>query len=348
MLATANDPDGASFGWGVIGPGGIARRFVEAVQAMSGVQIAGVWGRSPERAAGFVRECCGPASPGPRVHRTLEEFLDDDTIDAAYISTPHDSHEVYARACLERGIPVLCEKPMTPTLAQTAALVAFARERRVFLVEALWTVFLPIYAQVAAWLRAGRIGEPRTLESSFCFEVPYAADSRLFSLEKAGGSLLDIGIYNLAVTRFVLQAATGACPEPLAMDAQGQLAATGADRHVDGLLRFAGDVVSRFSCGFDRSADNRFRILGSKGEITVDAGFWCATRARLSCAGEEVELAELPWKTNGFEYEIEDAMRSIRQGRIESAVMPHAESLGLVGWMDALRSQLGVRYPFEP
>lgn len=315
---------------------------------MPQARVAAIWGRSPERTAAFVdRAFASAPSERPRIHRSLEDFLADDAIDGVYIATPHDSHGWLARACLNQGYAVLCEKPLTPTLAESQALVDLARERQVFLMEALWTLFLPVYAQVASWLREGHIGALRTLESTFCFEAPYVANSRLFSLDLAGGCLLDIGIYNLAVTRFALRAAKGECPRAISMTATGRRAPTGADCHVDGVLQFPDNVVSRFTCGFDQSADNRFRIVGTAGEITVNAGFWAASRATLSLRNGETFVAELPWRTNGFEYEIDEAMRCADQGCTESMSMPHAESLALVGWMDTLRRQLDVRYPFE-
>lgn len=336
------------FRWGLIGPGGIARRFVEAVQAMPGARVAAVLGRNRERAAAFVDAAFAPAlHERPQIPPSLEAMLGEGEIDAVYIATPHDSHGQLARACLSRGVPVLCEKPLTPSGAETQALVDAARAQRVFLMEALWTVFLPVYGDVAAWLRAGRIGALSSLASSFCFEAPYRADSRLFSLDRAGGCLLDIGIYNMAVTRCVLQAAMGRCPEPQSLQATGRCAASGADAHVEGALHFPGNVVSRFICSFEQSADNTFRIIGTRGEITIEAGFWAAVRATLTTADGLTCIAEQPWRTNGFEYEIEEAMRCIREGRLESPVMPHAESLALVGWLDVLRRQLGVRYPFE-
>ena len=122
---------------------------------------------------------------------------------------------------------MLCEKPLVPTLAVARELVALARERQVFMMEALWTRFLPIYAQVRRWLSTGAIGKVQAIQSSFCFAVPYDPGSRLFNAALAGGTLLDIGIYNVAMTRWVLECALGACPEPVSLRAEGL---PGADR----------------------------------------------------------------------------------------------------------------------
>ncbi len=264
-----------------------------------------------------------------------------------YIASPHDSHADFASACLDAGKPVLCEKPLTPTLAQTRRLVAQSTGQRVFLMEALWTRFLPLYAQVAHWLQAGAIGELRSIHSSFCFQVPYQAHSRLFDPRRAGGCLLDIGIYNLAVTRWALAAAWGHCPEPSSLQASGQLAPSGVDQHVQARLGFPGGVEASFTCAFDQASDNALRIGGTEGEIRVPRNFWEATAAELLQPGRPSQTAQAPWRVNGFEYEIEAAMQAIRGGLIECPRMPHAESLALSGWLDALRREVGVRYPFE-
>jgi predicted dehydrogenase len=281
------------------------------------------------------------------VDTQLSDLLADPAIRAIYIATPHDSHGWYARACLAAGKPVLCEKPLTPCSAQTVELTDLAQARQVFLMEALWTVFLPLYDEVRQWLREGFIGDVLSMDSSFCFETPYAPSSRLFNLSHAGGALLDIGIYNLAVTRLVLQAAYGRCPALSAVEASGVLAPTGVDQRVNAVLRFPQGVVSRFTCALDQAAPNTFVITGTRGEICIESPFWSSSRACLSRPGHQPVHVHKPWAVNGFEYEIEETQRCVRAGQVQSSGMPHSESVALVGWLDELRRQMGVRYPFE-
>jgi predicted dehydrogenase len=336
------------FSWAVLGPGAIAHRFAEAVQGTPGARIGAVWGRNADSAAAYLRRWPGAAGPvAAVVVAELDDLLGDERIDAVYIATPHDSHAALARACLEAGKPVLCEKPLTPAAATTQTLIDLSRSRGVFLMEALWTRLLPLYAQIRRWLQDGCIGEPLEVESSFCFLRPYDPASRLFDARRAGGTLLDIGIYNLAVTRWVLEAAQGLCPEPLKVQATGRLAPSGVDQHVEAQLVFPGGVVSRFTCAFDRASDNALRVVGTGGEIEVARDFWQASTARLLRPGQPGEQVHLPWRVNGFEYEIEACMRCIGAGQIESPAMPHLESLALARWLDELRRQMGVRYPFE-
>jgi predicted dehydrogenase len=210
----------------------------------------------------------------------------------------------------------------------------------------VWTRFLPAWAEVAGWLAAGAIGAVRGMQSSFCFAPPYDPGSRLFDPAQAGGAMLDIGIYNLTMTQWVLQRALGACPALVRMHVDGALAPTGVEQRVAATLAFAGGVTSQFHCGFDGRADNTFRILGERGHILVHARFWEATRVELAVGDAPAEIVHRPFAVNGFEGELAEAMRCIAGGAVESATMPHADSIAVAEWMDAIRRDLGVRDPF--
>lgn len=315
---------------------------------MDGCGLRAVHGRDPGRAAEFARACAedGLAEP-PRVDASADELLADPAIEAIYVSTPHAQHGDWVRRCLEAGKPVLCEKPLVPNEAQGQALIQLARTRQVFLMEAVWTRFLPAYAVAGKWLRDGAIGGLRSIQSSFCFPAPFQPRSRLFDPALAGGALLDVGIYNLTVTRWVLQMALGACPEPLSIQASAVLAPTGVDQRIAATLSFADGLVSQFVCGLDGCATNSLVIHGERGVIELPARFWQATEAHLQRIGEPGQRVQAPFEVNGFEYEIAEAQRCIRAGLIESATMPHAETLATLRWMDEIRRQVGVRYPFE-
>ncbi len=335
------------FAWAVIGPGRIAHRFADAVYRLPGTHLRSVFGRDATRAAEFAGHWSRGGKPQPRVEPELAKLVGDAAIDAVYIATPHAMHGEFIRRCLGAGKPVLCEKPLVPSLAAAREIVALAQDRRVFMMEALWTRFLPVYAQVGGWLRSGAIGRVNAIQSSFCFAVPYDPNSRLFSAALAGGALLDIGIYNVAMTRWVLEAALGACPAPVSLRADGVIAPTGVDQRVAATITFPGGVASQFMCAFDSQADNSLRIFGDAGCISIPQHFWEATEALLSRPGEQPQAVHAPLRINGFEDEIEETIRCVRAGLTESPRMPHAETLAIVGCLDELRRQLGVRYPFE-
>lgn len=334
-----------AFGWGVVGPGKIAHRFAEAVQSSEGMRLAAATGRDSARSSSFCERWA--LDRGAAVAcESLAAMLEDPRVDAVYVATPHAFHARAVRACLAAGKPVLCEKPLVPDLATGRELVALARERRAFLMEAVWTRFLPIYEVVRQWLREGAIGRVAAIQSAFCFHLPYDAASRAYDPAQAGGGLLDLGVYNLTMTRWALASALGECPPLEALHARARLGPGGVDHQLAATLDFPDGVVSQFVCGFEASADNSLRIVGERGTIVVPA-FWQATEAVLRVAGREPETARRPFRVNGFEYEIEAAVAAIRRGEIECEAVGHDESLETLAWMDGIRARVGVRYPFE-
>ncbi len=339
-----------NFGWAVIGPGRIARRFAAAVQGLESSarsRLQAVYARDISKARAFAQDWRPTAGPVPQATDDVAALLADAGVDGVYIATPHAQHGEFVRAAVLAGKPVLCEKPLVPTLAEGEALVALARQQNVFLMEAVWTRFLPVYAVVARWLREQRIGELRGIQSSFCFPAPYDPASRAFNPHLAGGALLDIGIYNITVSRWVLEQVMGACPAVESIVASGKLAPTGVDMRVNATLNFPGGLAAQFICAFDTSSENALHIMGSQGRIVLPLNFHQAGEALLMRHGEPPERVAAPHRINGFEGEIEEAQACIRAGAIESAHISHAETLTTLGWMDEIRRQLGVRYPFE-
>ncbi len=346
-MSASGPASAAPLRWAIVGPGRIAHRFAQAVQGLPQAQLVAVTGRSAQRAHHFAHCWQVPGQAAVQVAPDLPTLLARNDVDAVYVATPHSHHASAVAAALQAGKAVLCEKPLVPHSAAALPLVALAQARGVFLMEAVWTRFLPIYATVQQWLQAGAIGSLRSVHSSFCFNAPYDATSRVFNPALAGGALLDIGIYNLTALRWVLQAVRGHCPEPHRWHLQGLLAPTGVDRRVAGLLAFEGDVTATFECSLDSHSANALRIEGSAGHILLPHNFWQATRAELQVHGHPARVVDAPFAINGFEGEIAEATRCIHAGLVESPVMPHAETLTTLRWMDHIRAELGVVYPFE-
>jgi predicted dehydrogenase len=336
-----------SFGWAIVGPGRIAHRFADAVHRTESAHLALVQGRDLARAAAFARHWMRDGVDEIRATESIDAVLNDSSVQAVYIATPHPFHADAIRRCLKAGKPVLCEKPLVTDAKTAGELIALSRERNVFLMEAVWTRFLPIYAQVREWLQAGATGAVRGMQSSFCFNVPWEPNARHFDAAQAGGALLDIGIYNLTVTRWVMAVVMGHCPEASRIDAAAIIGPTGVDHRLSATVTFASGVSSQFVCGLDAEAENAFHIFGERGTITIHKKFWEATEATLVQAGSQPITIQRPLRINGFEGELEEAMRCINAGKIESDVMPHEETRQTLVWMDQIRRDIGVRYPFE-
>lgn len=335
------------FGWAIIGPGRIAHRFADAVKQLPDARLVGVHGRDTGRAGAFARQWSGDGVEDCHTFTALDDLLSDPAVEAVYIATPHAFHHAAISRCLAAGKPVLCEKSLVVNANQAREAIALSKQSGVFLMEAVWTRFLPVYAIVGQWLGSGAIGAIRGVQSSFCFNVPFDPSSRLFDPAQAGGSLLDLGIYNLSMSHFLLRQGPGPMPSFESLQASGVRGPTGVDHRVAASLTFGGGVVAQFQCGFDGESDNALRVFGESGVICLPSRFWEATRATLQRGSAPAEQVDAPFRINGFEGEIEEAMRCIRRGEIESAAMPHADSLACVGWMDEIRAQLGVCYPFE-
>jgi len=324
-----------SFRWGLIGPGRIAHAFAEAIKVVDGAELYALASRDYHRGRAFAQQY-----DTPQVYSTYEKLAQDPDVDAIYIATPHRFHHEQARLCLEAGKPVLCEKSLTVNAQETQDLISLAKEKNLFLMEALWTRYLPIYQQVRQWLDAGAIGEVKHLNSSFGFRINRDLDDRLLNPDLAGGALLDVGIYPIAMSQWV-------CGDPVSFSAHGYLGETGVDEYVAVNLQYANSCVSQFITNFVTTTRNDLTIYGSAGHIRVHPMFWGGTKATLVTEGQELTVHK-PFRASGFEYQIEEAMRCLQAGLRESPTMTHAHSLANMTLMDNIRQRIGMRYPFEP
>lgn len=167
--------------WGIIGPGRIAYAFADALKVVEGTELYGVASRDEERGRVFAQQY-----HVPQAYTSYEQMAQDPLVDAVYIATPHRFHHEQTLLCLEAGKPVLCEKSLTVNARQSQELIALAQSKNLFLMEALWTRFLPIYAQVREWLDAGLIGDVKLLSASFGFRIPRDVEDRLLNPDLAG------------------------------------------------------------------------------------------------------------------------------------------------------------------
>ena len=321
--------------WGVLGPGGIAETFGKGIRAVKQAELYAVASRSLERAERYAK-----SFRVPQVYESYQAMMEDPEVDVVYIATPHRFHFENTMMCLEAGKHVLCEKPLTVSAAESAKLFAYAKQQDLFIMEALWTYFLPIYKVIYQWLEAGSIGDLKLLTSTFGIKPPSDPQARWFNPELAGGALLDIGIYNLAVSRWVAQ------DEVATFDVRGQLGSTGVDEFVTGRLEFSSGILAQFSCSYNTNLKNDFTIYGSKGRIEIHAPFWGATKATLVAEREEKTVTRA-YKAGGFEFEIDEVCRCLQAGLLESPVMPHRLTLASMQLMDAIRKTIGLVYPFE-
>ena len=318
--------------WGVIGPGGIAARFAEAMTMVGDGRIVAVSSRRLDRAEAFAAQY-----GADRSYEGLEDFLADDAIDAVYVATPHSRHEADTLAAVAAGKHVLVEKAFALDAAQAQRMVDAARVAGVFLMEALWSRFLPSYVRLRELLDARVIGDPLLVEGDFGFRVPVDPASRLFDLAQGGGALLDLGIYPLQLCTFVLGL-------PTRVVADGVVGETGADEVVTALLHHGGGGLGVIKASTRVPMSCTARIAGTEGWIEIPAFMHCPTSLTVARHGAR-EVLDLGFDGDGLRFEIEEVHRCLSEGRRESTVMPLDESVALMAVLDDIRRQVGVVYP---
>lgn len=324
-----------TFRWGILGCGNIAKKFATGLQAADGAELVAVGSRSQENADAFADQFGVPTR-----HASYEALAQDDNVDAIYVATPHPYHKENSILCLEAGKAVLCEKPFAVNQKDAQDMVDVARKENVFLMEAMWTRFLPITVQVRKWLADGAIGDVRMMYADFGFRAGINPDGRLFNPNLGGGGLLDVGIYPISYASMVFGGA------PKTISSQAHIGETGVDEQSAMIFGYDDGALALLSCGVRIKTPHDAKILGTDGMITVDPSFWNGTKATLHAGGNE-EVIALPHKGNGYEYEAEEVARCVRAGKIESDVISHDETLALMGTMDTIRAQWGLKYPME-
>jgi predicted dehydrogenase len=268
-----------------------------------------------------------------RAHGSYAALAADPEVDVVYVATPHAQHAPVAIAMLEAGKHVLCEKPLALDAARAGAMVDAARASGRFLMEAMWSRFLPAYRLLREALDAGAIGTPLVVQADFGFRVPVVAEHRLFAPALGGGSLLDVGVYPLQLCSLVFGA-------PDAVHAVAHVGETGVDERLAAVLHHPGGGIGVVASAIRADLACRARISGSDGAIELPALAHCPRRLRVN--GEWVDAA---WEGEGLRFQAEEVQRCLAAGLVESPVMPWAESLRLAATMDAVRTQVGVAYP---
>ncbi len=320
--------------WGVIGPGAIATGFAEAMQLVDGGAITAVASRAAERAEAF-----GDRFAIPTRYGDYDSLAADPDVDVVYVATPHSRHEADTLSFLRAGKHVLCEKPLALNARQAVHMAEEARSRDLFLMEAIWSRFLPAYRSLVDLIGEGRIGEPLLVEADFGFRRPVAPDHRHFARELGGGALLDLGIYPVQLCALVL----GPIERVVADAVVGQ---TGVDEVVAAVLHHPEGRLGVTKAALRVSMTCTARIAGTDGVIDLPAMMHCPNS--LTVTGPAgVEHIDASYEGNGLRFEIDEVHRCLSDGRTESGVITLDASVALAMALDAIRAQIGVVYPGE-
>ncbi len=320
--------------WGVVGPGAIATGFADAMQMTEGGTIVAVASRSAERAADF-----GDRFAIPTRYGDYESLAADPDVDVVYVATPQSRHEPDTLTFLRAGKHVLCEKPFALNARQAARMVEEAAHRGLFLMEALWSRFLPAYRSLVDVIGDGRIGEPLLVEADFGFRRPMEPEHRLFDLSLGGGALLDLGIYPIQLCSLVLGTAERVV-------ADGVVGETGVDEVVAAVLHHRGGKLGVVKAAIRVGMSCTARVSGTVGWIDLPALMHCPNSLIVTTSAG-VEQIDGSYQGNGLRFEIEEVNRCLSEGLTESPAIGLEETLALATTLDAIRAQLGVVYPGE-
>jgi len=318
--------------WGISATGHIADQFATGLAQLDDAEVVAVSSRSLERAAAFADR-----HGIPHHHGAAEDLAADPDVDVVYVASPHAAHERDTRLFLASGKPVLCEKPFALDRLQGGAMVAEARARGLFLMEAMWSRFLPAYGVLRDLLGEERVGEVRLVEADFGFRRDIDPAHRLFDLALGGGALLDLGIYAAQLVALVLG-------HPDRLVAQGHIGETGVDEQVAAVLHHPGGGLGVIKAAIRTALSCSARISGTDGWIEVPPFMHAPDHLVVGAAGVTARI-DTPWEGEGLRFQATEVHSCLRAGLTESPVMPLDETLALAGTLDAIRTQIGLTYP---
>jgi predicted dehydrogenase len=261
-------------------------------------------------------------------------------VDAIYVATPHSCHLENTVLALTAGKAVLCEKPFTINAREAEQAVAFARVKKLFLMEAMWTRCFPLMEKLRELLAGKTIGEVRMLTADFGFRAEYHEEERLFNPVTSGGALLDVGVYPISLASMIFGA-------PTRIASHAQLGPTGVDEEAAIILSHAQGQLAVLSTAIRLETPQEAIIMGTAGRIRVHSPWWRPTAMTISREGRSDELMEFPFAGNGYQFEAAEFMGCLRTGKLESRLMPLDETLSIMRTLDAIRAQWGLRYPID-
>ena len=343
--------------WGFLGTGTVARDFAEGLRYVSGAELAAVGSRTPEKADHFAR-----VSGAKRACKSYEELVTDPAVDVVYVATPHTLHKSHCLLALEAGKAVLCEKPFTANAGEAQEVIAVARRRKLFCMEAMWMHFLPGMQKAIDLIRSGAIGEPRMLTADFGTPVDFSPESRAFDAALGGGAMWDRGVYPLALAWRLFG-------KPDKVDAMSTWAPTGVDEHSSAMIQYSGGQIAMLSATLTGYAANEAVIMGTKGRITIHEPLCRPDRLTISQApmpaSDEVSMVRLrikhrlrssrlvrslrdlfpgrtktlhvPYVGNGYNYEASEVVQCINSGAVESRIWSLDQTAGVMQTLDLIR-----------
>ncbi|WP_026819187.1 Gfo/Idh/MocA family protein [Arthrobacter castelli] len=332
---------GRTLNWGVIATGNIAASVTADIGLLPDARLHAVSSRSRGRAEQFATKFGFTTSYYDGGHSPLsgyEQLLADPDVDVVYVATPHGQHRTVAGAALQAGKHVLCEKSLTINAREAAELIELAETNQRFLMEAVWTRFMPSVQRAWQIVRSGELGEIQWVQADLGFPAPYDPKARIWALDDGGGALLDLTVYPLTW-------AFGVLGRPESYTVAGSLNSDGVDRQNALQLTYSSGAQAQLTSSLTASSPRTATICGAKGWLRTNAPLHNPTELTIETMDAGARAETIGQIGNGYVYEVREATRCIQAGLIESPTMPRQDSLETMKFFDAVRADLGVRYP---
>lgn len=321
--------------WGIIGAGTIVTQFVNDTKQLEDVKIAAIYSRTLEKTKAFAEK-----HGIEKVCATIEELLEDPSIDNVYIGVPNYLHLDYILRCVAAKKNVLCEKPIGINRKQVEQMLAAAKDNGVLLMEGMWTRFFPLMKTLRQWLGDGTLGELRAADISLGYNAIHAGEQATWRFDpKSGfGALMDMGVYGVHFALDLL----GIEEMP---KVQGVATVVNGLDYFNSYILQARDKIVSVTSSIVNDTDLTAKIYTDKGELVIGAPWWYPTKMTFSRIGGGTESFEFTRQADGLQYEVIDFEQCVREGKLECDLSSHANTRMAIDIMDELRRQWGVRYP---
>jgi len=324
--------------WGILGCGRIARKFAADLRLVADAELTAIASRNKVTLELFAKDF-----PCTHYHISYEALAADNDVDVIYVATPHSHHYEHTMLCLNHNKAVLCEKAFAINSSQAIEMINTAKKKKVFLMEALWTKFLPHYKKLQELLRQKTLGDIKSVLVNFGFKTSGNSPQRLFDPLLGGGTLLDIGIYNVFITLSILG-------KPDTIEATMTPSSTGVDEQLAVLFKYNSGAMAQLFSSFVTNLPIQAEINGTEGSITLTTRFYePSTTIQLyrQMPGEKEIIAVEKEVGFGYQYEARHVNECLKSGLIESPIMTHGDSLLLMEILDRIRSKARIEYPAD-
>lgn len=313
--------------FGIIGLGAIASRFAGVLNTMEGMTLAAVASKDKVKAENFAAKY-----GSKKAYDNYLQLIKDEEVDVIYVALTHNFHHEIVKLCLNNNKAVLCEKPFVTNKRDAEELVALSKEKNILLMEAMWTRCIPTFRKAKEWIAKGRIGKVKLVNASFCFNIPFNAEHRLFNPKLAGGSLYDAGVYPI-------EFATGILGEnPTTVNGVASICETGVDDFVAMSMSFKSGALATLSCGLTANTSQDAYVYGTTGHVVV-YNFLGSKKCELYDESNNIiETFEEKFE-DGFTYQINHFTDLYKTGKIESDLIPLGDTVACAGIFDELLAQ---------